>query len=91
MATFAARRLGDIASNVAGIAAIELLAAAQGLEFHRPHRSSEALETAHGLIRGIVPFLERDRFFHPDIAAATTLVESGAFRRFCAELLPSGA
>jgi histidine ammonia-lyase len=91
MATFGARRLADIAGNVAAIAGIELLAAAQGIDFHRPHRSSEALETAHGLIRGAVPFYERDRFFAPDIAAATRLVESGAFRSYCSELLPSAA
>jgi histidine ammonia-lyase len=91
MATFGARRLADIAGNVAAIAGIELLAAAQGIDFHRPHRSSEALETAHGLIRGAVPFYERDRFFAPDIAAATRLAESGAFRSYCSELLPSAA
>jgi histidine ammonia-lyase len=91
MAAFGARRLGDIAANIATIAAIELLAAAQGIEFHRPHRSSTKLEEAHALVRSRVRAYERDRFFAPDIAAAKELVEAGHFRAFVGELLPSGA
>src|SRR5258706_2549894 len=51
MATFAARRLGDMADNTAGIVAIELLAAAQGIDFRRPLRSSQPLEEAHAIVR----------------------------------------
>jgi histidine ammonia-lyase len=89
MATFGARRLGDIAGNVATIAGIELLAAAQGIDFHRPHRSSAALEEAHALIRAVVPAYTADRFFAPDIAAAKAMVEDGAMMQFSADLLPS--
>jgi histidine ammonia-lyase len=89
MATFGARRLSDIAEIVQTIVAIELLAAAQGIEFHRPHRSSALLEEAHALIRGVVPAYQQDRFFAPDIAAAKALVAAGAFRRFVPGLLPS--
>jgi len=80
MATYAARRLTPMAANAATIIAIELLAAAQGLEFHRPLRSSAPLEAAHRLLRRRVPALSRDRYFAPDIAAATRLVRSGALR-----------
>jgi histidine ammonia-lyase len=80
MATYAARRLLTMADNAAGIIAIELLAAAQGIEFHRPLRSSSALEAAHALLRRRVPRLRRDRYFAPDIAAARELVMSGALR-----------
>ena len=90
MATFAARRLGDIAGNVATIAGIELLSAAQGIDFHRPHRSSTLLEEAHALIRAKVAVYPADRFFAPDIAAARALVEDGAFLGFAADLIPSG-
>ena len=69
-----------MADNAAGVIAIELLAAAQGLDFHRPLRSSRALEAAHRLLRRSVPKLSRDRFFAPDIAAARELVVSGALR-----------
>ncbi|MBS0388335.1 MAG: aromatic amino acid lyase, partial [Proteobacteria bacterium] len=85
MATYAARRLLSMADNAAGIVAIELLAAAQGLDFHRPLRSSKALEGARALLRRRVPALKADRYFAPDIAAARELVTSGALR---VQLLP---
>ena len=53
MATGAARRLGDMADNTAGILAIELLAAAQGLDFHRAAAERRRrCEAAHALVRG---------------------------------------
>jgi histidine ammonia-lyase len=82
MATFAARRLGEMADNTAGIVAIELLAAAQGIEFHTPLQTSVALAAAKALIRARVPPYIEDRFFAPDIEAAKTLIASGAFARF---------
>jgi histidine ammonia-lyase len=80
MATYAARRLLAMADNAAGIIAIELLAAAQGLNFHRPLRSSTVLEAVHRLLRRSVPMLTSDRYFAPEIAAARQLVVSGALR-----------
>jgi histidine ammonia-lyase len=77
MATFAARRLHDMASNTAGIVAIELLAAAQGVEFHTPYETGVPLRRALAIIRGAVPAYREDRFFAPDIEAATELVETG--------------
>jgi histidine ammonia-lyase len=77
MATFAARRLHAMLDNTAGVVAIEWLAAAQALEFHRPLRSSPAIESLHDLLREQVPFLHEDRLMAPDIAAATALVERG--------------
>jgi histidine ammonia-lyase len=69
-----------MADNATGIIAIELLAAAQGVDFHRPLRSSARLETAHALLRRRVPRLRSDRYFAPDIAAARELVTGGALR-----------
>ena len=90
MATYAARRLTPMADNVSAIVAIELLAAAQGIEFRRPLRSSAALERAHAVIRAAVPALDEDRYMAPDIEAAKALVQSGAFDDFMpAGLLPS--
>ncbi|HEY2629949.1 MAG TPA: histidine ammonia-lyase, partial [Usitatibacter sp.] len=80
MATFAARRLGDMAANTAGILAIELLAAAQGIDFRRPLQSSKALEEAHAIIRRVAPHLDGDRYLALDIEAATPLVRNGTFR-----------
>jgi len=48
------------------------------------------LEQAHALIRTTVPQYVSDRFFAPDIAAATALVEDGAFLPYASQILPSG-
>jgi histidine ammonia-lyase len=89
MATHGARRLLTMAENTATIVGIELLAAAQGIEFHRPLRSSQVLEDAHALIRKAVAAYDQDRFFAPDIAAATALVRQGSFLPWGRRLLPS--
>ncbi len=77
MATHAARRLPAMARNAAAIVAIELLAAAEALEHHRPLLSSPPLEAVHALIRGHVAPLLADRYIAPDIAALSKLVLSG--------------
>jgi histidine ammonia-lyase len=79
MATYAARRLTGMAHNSAAIVAIELLAAAQGIAFRRPLRSSPPLEAAHARIRSVAAAYDRDRYFAPDIAAVTALMLDGAF------------
>jgi len=89
MSTFAARRLGDMATNTAGIVAIELLAAAQGIDFRAPLRTSPRLQAAHALVRSRVGFYHHDRYFAPDITAIQRLIESGAFQQFVPGLLPS--
>lgn len=82
MATFAARRLQDMAGNSAGVVAIELLAAAQGVDFHAPLQSSPQLQEVRTLIRSQVPHYEQDRYFAPDIAAARAWVEDGVLSRW---------
>lgn len=90
MATHGARRLLDMAENTATVVAIELLAAAQGIEFHRPLTSSEDLEAVHAIVRQAASPYEADRYFAPDIALATDGVRAGRYRRFSGDLLPSG-
>ena len=78
MATFAARRLQAMVSNTGHILGIELLAAAQGIDFLRPLQSSAALEQVHALLRSDIPAMDQDRYLAPDIAHASALVHSGA-------------
>ncbi|HEY1089627.1 MAG TPA: histidine ammonia-lyase [Burkholderiaceae bacterium] len=78
MATFAARRLAAMLDNTAHIVAIELLAAAQGIEFLRPLRSSAALEEAHALLRRVCPPMPDDHYLAPDIERAFALVNGDA-------------
>jgi histidine ammonia-lyase len=81
MATFAARRLQAMIRNVSHILGIELLAAAQGVEFLRPLRSSPPLEAVHALLRTTCPPMPQDRYLAPDIELATTLVADGSLAR----------
>ena len=78
MAAHGARRLLDMALNGSAIVGIELLAAAQGCEFHAPLRSSAPLEAARARLRREVPMLDHDRHFHPDMEAANAIIRSGA-------------
>ena len=86
MATFAARRLQAMVSNTAHILGIELLAAAQGIDFLRPLQSSAILEEVHALLRQQVPKMVQDRYLAPDIAHASALVQSGALARILQKL-----
>ena len=77
MATWAARRLGEMTDNARTIVALELLAAAQGVDFHRPLKSSGILEQIWSTLRNEVPFFDKDRFFAPDLESAKALVSRG--------------
>ena len=80
MATYAARRLGAMVDNTETIVAIELLAAAQGIDFRRPLKTSPFLESIHSEIRQRVAHYDKDRFFAPDIEAVKQLItEEGQF------------
>ncbi|MGQ0663149.1 MAG: histidine ammonia-lyase [Pseudomonadota bacterium] len=80
MATFAARRLAEMADNVTSIVAIELLAAAQGIEFRRPLATSAPLERALAAVRERVAALDVDRQMAPDIEAVRALIAAGWFQ-----------
>jgi histidine ammonia-lyase len=89
MAAHGARRLLPMADNLFAVLAIELLAAAQGCEFHAPLVSSPPLERVRRVLRERVPKLEEDRHLHPDMAASIALIRSGAVVSAAgAELLP---
>ena len=74
-------------ANLARIIAIELMAAAEGVDFRRPLRSSAALEDAHGLIREKSARRDEDREFATDTESVATLIEQGSFARFVPGLL----
>nr|MBA3516204.1 histidine ammonia-lyase [Hyphomicrobiales bacterium] len=78
MAAHGARRLLPMAENAVAVIAIELLAAAQGCDFHAPLRSSEALEAVRVVLRSEVPTLQDDRYLQPDIKAAIDLIRGEA-------------
>ncbi len=89
MATFAARRLHDMAWNAGNIVAIEILAALQGIDFHGPLKTSKALLPVHEKIREKVPNLTEDRPMTPDIETLFGMIRARAFDKLAAEVLPS--
>ncbi|MEK7465863.1 MAG: histidine ammonia-lyase [Planctomycetota bacterium] len=80
MGVTAVLKLRRILDNVERVVAIELIAAAQGIEFHRPLRSSAALERVHRLIRSKSRRLDRDRAMSADIERVRDLISSGAIQ-----------
>jgi histidine ammonia-lyase len=78
MAAHAARRLSDMADNLAAILGIELLVAAQGIGLRAPHTTSPALAAVIAVLREQVPALGGDRYMADDLAKATALVAAGA-------------
>jgi histidine ammonia-lyase len=87
MATHGALRLHRMNANTEGIIAVELLAAAEGLDFRRPLKSSQPLELAHDLIRSKIPRRIRDREFSGDIQVTRSLIRGREFSSLTGPLL----
>ena len=79
MGSISGRKLLSILDNVHHILSIELLSAAQAIEFRRPLKSSEPLEAAHAFVRRHVGFAEEDRIFAEDIRQIREIVVNGSF------------
>jgi len=74
-----ALKLRQITHNLELILAIEMMCAAQGLDYRLPLKPSPAVARAHSIIRASVPHLDEDRIPAPDIEAVAQLIRSGAF------------
>lgn len=79
MGSISSRKFNQILGNIEKIFAIELMYAAQAVDFRRPNKCSDIIEQNHALIRSKVAKLEEDRLLKPDIDAIITLVKSQAF------------
>ena len=77
MAPIAARKAVRIARNAAGVIAVELIAAAQGLDYHAPLQTSPALRVLHGKVRALSPHLGTDRYWADEMAAIQAAVLAG--------------
>jgi len=77
----AALKARESVALLESVLALELLAAAQGLEFLKPLRPGVGVEEAYEIVRSVVSPLSRDRVLAPDIAAVEKLVREGRFAR----------
>lgn len=82
MGMTAALKLRQIVWNAEQVVAIELLAAAEGLDYRAPLRSSQRIERARSILRGIVPHLTADRPLSWDIQKTAEELENGALDEF---------
>ncbi len=79
MATYGARRLFDMTDNTAAIVAIELMAATQGISFHRPLKSSDDLERCMDAVLDLAPLRTDDREFSSEISAVKEGISDGRY------------
>jgi histidine ammonia-lyase len=79
MGSISGRKLNQVIDNLEYILAIELLSAAQAIEFRRPLKSSAVLEFAHSYIREYVSFAKEDRIFSLDVERVVSQLRSFQF------------
>jgi len=77
MAPIAARKAGQIARNAAGVIAVELLAAAEGIDYHAPLKTSGKLQAIHAKVRAFSPQFTADRYWADEMAALQAAVVDG--------------
>jgi len=79
MAPIAGRKAQQIARNVAGVIAVELIAGAQGIDCHAPLKTSAGLQAVHSKVRKHSPHLVSDRYWADEMAALQGAVLAGEF------------
>jgi histidine ammonia-lyase len=82
MAPIAARKACQVARNAAGIIAVELIAAAQGVDHHAPLKTSAKLQKVHATVRQHSSHFGADRYWADEMAALQSAVLAGEFGTF---------
>jgi histidine ammonia-lyase len=77
MAPIAARKAATIARNAAGVIAVELMAAAEGIDYHAPLATSEKLQEVYSTVRKLSPHFTADRYWADEISALQSAVLDG--------------
>jgi histidine ammonia-lyase len=77
MAPIAARKAGQIARNAAGVNAVELMAAAEGIDYHAPLTTSLKLQAIHAAVRAHSPHFTADRYWADEMSALQAAVLDG--------------
>jgi len=77
MGSISGRKLHQVIDNLEYIQAIELLYAAQAMDFRRPLKSTPVIEACHALVRQHVAVIHDDRIFADDINQLHQLIING--------------
>jgi len=76
MGSIGCRKALKVANNIEKILAIEMLCAAQAMDFKRPLKSSKILDSVHNVIRSRIDHVTEDRIFAKDIKEAISIIKS---------------
>ncbi len=90
MGSVGAVKLWQVLENVENVLAIELLTAAQALDYRAPLRPGRGVEIAHQFVRGVVPHREADYLFQDDMRPCVDLVRTSALQKVVEEELGEG-
>jgi len=90
MGSVGAVKLWQVLENVENVLAIELLTAAQALDYRAPLRPGRGVEIAHQFVRGVVPHREADYLFQDDMRPCVELVRTSALQKVVEEELGEG-
>jgi histidine ammonia-lyase len=85
MAPIAARKAAQVARNAAGVIAVELMAGAEGIDYHAPLKTSPGLQQVHAAVRALSPHFTADRFWADEMGALQAAVLDGEMGK---DLLP---
>ena len=77
MGPIAARKAAQIARNAAGVIAVELMAGAEGIDYHAPLKTSPKLQSVHAAVRKLSPHFTADRYWADEMSALQTAVLAG--------------
>ena len=77
MAPIAARKAAQVARNAAGVIAVELMAGAEGIDYHAPLNTSPNLQAIHAAVRARSPHFTADRYWADEMSALQAAVLAG--------------
>ena len=77
MGPIAARKAAQIARNAAGVIAVELMAGAEGIDYHAPLKTSPKLQSVHAAVRKLSPHFTADRYWADEMSALQSAVLAG--------------
>jgi histidine ammonia-lyase len=89
MAPIAARKAAQVARNAAGVIAVELMAGAEGIDYHAPLRTSPKLREVHAAVRALSPHFAADRYWADEMSALQAAVTAGDIGKDLLPLLTS--
>ncbi len=87
MAPISARKATQVARNAAGVIAVELMAGAEGIDYHAPLKTSPKLQEVHSAVRELSPHFTADRYWADEMGMLQAAVLDGGIGKGLLPLL----